>query len=171
MLTYAQLMLLIHLGLSVLIIHAFVGGLATLMRPATGRIGTVVRQASVIAFAVVAWGTAVTGTWLVYPGYRAKPAIGADLEEYPKAALLAEEGTAIWHDFGMEWKEHVAWLVPLLATTVVYLVIRHSARLDADARLRRLTAGLFTLAFAATVIAAGLGAVINKVAPNDFLMR
>jgi hypothetical protein len=37
--------------------------------------------------------------------------------------------------------------------------------------VRRVLAALFTTAFAATAIAAGLGAAINKVAPNDFLLN
>lgn len=31
--------------------------------------------------------------------------------------------TTRWHDFGMEWKEHVGWLVPLLLTAVAFLPV------------------------------------------------
>ncbi len=32
--------------------------------------------------------------------------------------LLASVHLAEWHTFGMEWKEHIAWLSPIFATTV-----------------------------------------------------
>jgi hypothetical protein len=35
---------------------------------------------------------------------------------------------------------------------------------------RRILGALYTTAFIATVVAAALGAAINKVAPNDFLL-
>jgi hypothetical protein len=35
--------------------------------------------------------------------------------------------------------------------------------------VRRLLGALFVTAFAATAVAAGLGAAINKVSPDDFL--
>ena len=71
--------------------------------------------------AVVAWLTVVSGTFFVYPWYRAKPPAGTtDLTSYPRYMLLAKPETAGWHKFGMEWKEHVAWLAPILATAVAY---------------------------------------------------
>ncbi|HEY3002992.1 MAG TPA: hypothetical protein VGJ44_11660 [Kribbellaceae bacterium] len=169
MLTSAQVTFVLHLGLGVLLVHAYAGGLATLLRPVATAGARTVRLVSTAGLAAVAWITVVTGTWLVYPGYRAKPQPGADLVAYPRSALLADERTAVWHHFGMEWKEHVGWLVPFLATAVAYLVIRHRERVDRDPRLRRLVAALFVISLAASVVAAGLGAVINAVAPNQFL--
>jgi hypothetical protein len=169
MVTSMQMYLLIHIGLGVLFIHAFAGGMATLLRERLTPLGERIRSVSVVGVAAVAWATAITGTWLVYPGYRAEPPSGASTEDFPKAALLADPGTALWHDFGMEWKEHVAWLVPFLATAVAYAVVRHRGLIARDVRVRRGVAGLFFVAFGAAVVAAGLGAVINKVAPNDFL--
>jgi hypothetical protein len=52
----------------------------------------------------------ITGTRVVYPWYR-DPA-----PDSPRSVLLADEATVDWHEFGMEWKEHVAWLSPILAT-------------------------------------------------------
>lgn len=167
--TSMQVYLLVHLGLGVLFIHAFAGGMATLLKDRLSPLGQRVRSISVVGVAAVAWATAFTGTWLVYPGYRAEPPAGAGTEGFPKAALLADPSTALWHDFGMEWKEHVAWLVPFLATAIAFAVIRHRHVIDRDPRVRRGVAGLFVIAFGAAVIAAGLGAAINKVAPNDFL--
>ena len=34
------------------------------------------------------------------------------LDAYPRYWLLASEDTAEYHHFGMEWKEHVAWITP-----------------------------------------------------------
>jgi hypothetical protein len=71
---------------------------------------------------IAAWLTVITGTWIVYPWYRAKLPADADLHFFPRAYLLAEPQRAGWHTFGMEWKEHVAWLAPILATAVLYVI-------------------------------------------------
>jgi uncharacterized membrane protein len=140
------------------------------MLPATTRLRRRVRSASTSAFALVAWLTAVSGTWLVYPGYRAPPPAGAeDMSAYPKAALTAEHDTELWHTFAMEWKEHIGWLTPFLATAVAFVVVRHAELVRRDDRIRRALMALFVLAVATAVIAATAGAFINKVAPNDFL--
>ncbi len=72
--------------------------------------------------AIVAWLAVVTGTFIADPWYRATPPAGVDvndravLGDYPRYLLLAQDKSAGWHNFGMEWKEHVAWLAPFLAT-------------------------------------------------------
>lgn len=109
--------------------------------------------------AAVAWLTVITGTWIPYVLYRAK---GPDS---PKSILLANHATAGWHEFGMEFKEHVAWIAPILATVVAYLVYYYGPRLARNEKVRRIAMTLFTLAFA-TAAAAGLfGALITKAAP------
>lgn len=170
MFTPRQFFLLVHLTLGVLFIHAAAGGLATLLRPRLTRFQILLRDTSVVAMALVAWATVITGTWLVYPGYRARPSTGGELDAYPKSWLVADHSTAFWHRFAMEWKEHVGWLVPFLATAVAFIVLRHRSTLAEDPRLRRVTTGLFGLAVAGSVIAAGLGAMINKAAPNEFIL-
>ncbi|MGK5692872.1 hypothetical protein ACSNOJ_08125 [Streptomyces sp. URMC 128] len=169
MLTSGQWFFMLHLTLGVGFVHAYAGGMATLLRTSPTPLQQKIRTASTAGMAVVAWATVLSGTWLVYPGYRAEPAPGADLVDYPKASLMADTTTEFWHHFGMEWKEHVGWLVPFLATAVAYLAIRHRALLEGDRRVRRTTVVLFSLAFWLSVVAAGLGAVINAVAPNQFL--
>src|SRR5258708_2564609 len=73
------------------------------------------------AMAVVAWLTVIVGTWVVYPWYRATPPTGTtDLTGFPRSLLLASPNTADWHNFAMEWKEHVAWFAPFLATAVAF---------------------------------------------------
>ena len=41
------------------------------------------------ATAVILWLTVFTGTYIVYPWYRAKPPEGADLTQFPRSYLLA----------------------------------------------------------------------------------
>jgi hypothetical protein len=122
--------------------------------------------------AVVAWLTVIVGTWVVYPWYRAKPPEGIDttvqsdaLFDYPRYWLLASEETAGWHTFGMEWKEHVAFLAPFLATAVAFTVLYYGAQLVHRGEIRRALLVFFTLAFAAAGIAGLFGALITKVAP------
>jgi hypothetical protein len=67
----------------------------------------------------------------------------------------------------MEWKEHVAWLVPIAITTVAIVVLRYGADLTRYAELRT---GLLTLVIV-SLVAAGVagffGAMLNKEAPID----
>lgn len=119
--------------------------------------------------AVLAWLTVIVGTYIIYPWYRAKPPAGtaaAMLADYPKNLLLSSPRTADWHEFGMEWKEHIAWLAPILATAVAFVVTRYRGRVAADAHVRRALLVLFSLAFFAASVAGLLGALINKAAPT-----
>ena len=84
---------------------------------------------------------------------------------FPKALLVSKATTAGWHNFGMEWKEHVAWLAPILATAVAYMVTRYGARLAKDAQVCRAMIVLFTVMFLTAAIAGLFGALINKAAP------
>ena len=115
--------------------------------------------------AIVSTLTVFTGTYIVYPWYRAAAPEGADLTAYPKAQLLANANLAAWHNFGMEWKEHVAWLSPILAFTVAFLVIKYGPALAENQQLRRIAIWLFVLAFVAAAVAGLLGAFITKAAP------
>jgi hypothetical protein len=65
----------------------------------------------------------------------------------------------------MEWKEHVAWLAPILATTVAYVVVRYGPNLATENCIRQGVMVLFTLAFLAAGIAGLFGAFIAKAAP------
>ncbi len=174
-LTAAEFWLLAHIAVGVLFLHAFAGGITTLVDSGAARLREPrlrqrVRTWSTLVMAAFVWLAVVSGTWLVYPGYRAAPPDGAvTLDRYPKAALLADEKLSLWHDFGMEWKEHVAWLAPFLATAVAFVVVRYAPLVARDARLRRTLAQLFVIAAVAATIAAVLGSAINKVAPNQFL--
>lgn len=170
MFTANQLFLIIHITVGVVFLHAFAGGLATFLRVPVGRVARMIQVSSVVGMAVLAWATVVSGTWMIYPGYRATPPADAPLEGYPRAWLVNSESMAWWHTFGMEWKEHVGWLAPFLATAVAVVVLAHGDLVRRDRGVRRVLGFLFTTAFLATLVAAGLGAAINKVAPNDFLL-
>jgi hypothetical protein len=65
----------------------------------------------------------------------------------------------------MEWKEHVAWLAPMIATSAAFLVTYYGRRLARESRVRRVAIVLFMLAFATAAVAGILGALITKVAP------
>ena len=116
-------------------------------------------RVGVVAMAVAAWGTVITGTWIVYPWYR-DPA-----KDSAKSLLVADPNTADWHKFGMEWKEHIAWMSPILATVVAFIVVYYGTNLIRHDRVRRTAIALFVLAFAFAAVAGALGAFITKVAP------
>jgi len=156
-----------------LFLLAFAGGIAGLwsLRPEwVTRAGLSERmlrlKVGVTGMALVAWATVITGTYIVYPWYRAKPPKGVtDLTPYPKALLLGTPGKEDWHNFGMEWKEHVAWLSPMLATAAAFIVLYYGNQLIVDKRLRWAAMILFVAAFAAAGAAGLMGAFITKAAP------
>ncbi|MBI5896975.1 MAG: hypothetical protein HZB24_13555 [Desulfobacterales bacterium] len=119
-----------------------------------------------IAMAIASWLTVITGTYIVYPWYRAKPPEGvANLLDYPRSYLLSVPDLVIFHTFGMEWKEHVAWFSPILATVVAYLVWHFSDQIAENLKLRNAIAAVFIISFSAAAIAGLFGAFIAKAAP------
>jgi hypothetical protein len=149
-----------------LFLLAFAGGLAGLysLKPAllTPQ-GVLDRTRRLIAgtwaMAIVAWATVISGSYIVYPWYRANGPTSA------KSILVANPNTANWHNFGMEWKEHIAWLAPILATMVAVVVAYYGPRLIKHQGLRRVLMAVFVLAFASAAVAGLLGAFITKAAP------
>ena len=116
--------------------------------------------------AVVAWATVISGTFIVYPWYRANPPPGlADLSGYPRAWLLADPGKVQWHKFGMEWKEHVGWLAPIAMTVVAFAVTYYGPTLARKVGERRALTVFYVASFLTAASAGVLGAFINKVAP------
>lgn len=115
--------------------------------------------------AVLAWFTVLTGAYIVYPWYRALPPAGASLAAYPQRLLLSSPATSGWHSLGMEWKEHVAWLVPIATTMAATLAARYGRRLSALPILRNTLLALLATAFLAAAIAGFSGAMLNKFAP------
>ena len=155
-----------------LFLVAFAGGMAELwsLRQGLLTLGGVKEKlrrlyVGVWGMAIVAWVTVVTGTYVIYPWYRATPPKGADLTKYPRSFLLADPNKDLWHKFGMEWKEHIAWAAPILATAVAFVVSYYGARLARDNKLRWLTMAMFAAAFGVAAVAGVFGALINKAAP------
>lgn len=144
------------MGLGALFLLAFAGGLAGLwsLRPGflteAGISDRLVRlRWGTGLMAAIAWATCVTGTYVAYPWFRE----------------LVEAGQPGWRDFGMDWKEHVAWFSPILATTVAFIVWRHGSHLVANRFLRYATLILFLVAFGAAGVAGALGAFVTKAMP------
>lgn len=164
--TWRAFWLIVHLAIGAVFIHGFVEAALGLRARAGYRPMAAIGGWTV---AIVAWITVVTGTWIVYPWYRAKPPAGADVANYPQAYLVANPSLAGWHEFGMEWKEHVGWITPIIATAVAFVIFRYGPQLVREARIRRALITLLVVAFGAALVAGGLGALINKMAPNAFL--
>lgn len=119
-----------------------------------------------ISMAVLAWLTVITGSYIVYPWYRAVPPAGiTDLAGFPQRLLLSSPSTAGWHDFGMEWKEHIAWFTPIAMTMVVYVFIKYGPGIALFRDMRRAILGFVLVAFIATGVAGAMGAFLNKYAP------
>jgi hypothetical protein len=171
--TSREIWTLIHgMGFGALFLLAFAGGLAGLysLRPELLTVtGMRERMTRLVAgtwlMAIAAWGTVITGTYFVYPWYRAKPPAGANLLDYPRYFLLDNASLAAWHTFGMEWKEHVAWFAPILATVVAFIVLRYGKKLAEYPYLRNVVIVTFLMAFGAAGIAGLFGALITKAAP------
>ena len=96
------------------------------------------------------------------------------LADFPKYRLTWDPATGKepnhqteeWHEFGMEWKEHIAWLAPILLTAVASILTFGGSVVAREAGLRRMVLFLFTVAFVCASVAGAMGALINKAAPT-----
>jgi hypothetical protein len=119
-----------------------------------------------VGMAALAWLTTLSGAYVVYPWYRAAaPAGTTDLSGYPQLLLLSSPLTAGWHDIGMEWKEHIAWLAPIAMTMVAYVFIKYGPRLAFHRQMRNAVLGFTAVAFFAAAVAGAFGAFLAKYAP------
>lgn len=158
---------LIHgMGAGALFLLAFAGALAGLwsLRPAliteTGLVERVRRlKIGTSIMALAAWVTVFTGTWIVYPWYR------EDVPDSPRSLLLADPNTEDWHKFAFEWKEHIAWIAPLLATAVAFAVLYYGRDLIRHQGIRRALMWFLTASFAIAGVAGLFGALVTKVQP------
>lgn len=85
------------------------------------------------------WLAVSIGTFVIYPWYRAAPPAApthSALAGYPKLLLMSQPQTAGWHEFGMEWKEHIGWLAPILVTSIAVVATRYRRTLTSEPRLR-----------------------------------
>jgi hypothetical protein len=169
--SYRDLMTLLHgMGFGVLFMLAFSGAIGVIHAaagdarppPSDQRMFRVY----LVSMAALAWLTVLSGAYIVYPWYRAVPPVGAhDLSAFPQRFLLSNPMTAGWHDLGMEWKEHIAWFTPIAMTMVAYVFIRYGPQLARHRQIRRAVLGFTAIAFFATAVAGGFGALLNKYAP------
>ena len=119
-----------------------------------------------VSMACLCWLAVLSGTYIVYPWYRAAPPKGTtDLTHFPRNLLLASPDTAGWHQFGMEWKEHVSWLPPIAMTMVAYVFIKYGPQLGRHRQVRNAVIGFSAAAFLATAVSGGFGALITTRAP------
>ncbi|MEE9176948.1 MAG: hypothetical protein V3U46_00815 [Acidimicrobiia bacterium] len=187
-LTSRETWTIIHgLALGTFFLLAFGGGLAGLWSLRPGLVTTTgikerMRRLYVgsSVMAGVAWLTVITGTWVVYPWYRAQlspvgedtyagcaghilPSTTCSPRDFLKSNVSGQ--TDNWHQFGMEWKEHVSWAAPILATAAAFLIIYYGPRLISRPWLRMAVIVMFVGAFAAAVVGGAFGAFLNKVAP------
>jgi len=162
------------MGFGALYLMACSGALVELIRsyspapePVSER-GAVFLRIYLMGMALLAWATVLSGTYILYPWYRAvAPAGAANLAAFPQRLLLASLATAGWHELGMEWKEHVAWFVPIAITMAAAIVARYGMRLRAHPQLRAAVLAFTLVSFFAAGVAGFFGAMLNKRAPVE----
>jgi hypothetical protein len=172
--SFRDLMTVLHgMGFGALFMLAFAGALAELYRMSAPSVATLpslreqrLLQFYLAAMVILAWAAVLSGTYIVYPWYRAVPPAGTtDLAAYPKFLLTSSPMTSKWHSLGMEWKEHAAWLAPIAVTMVAYVTAKYGRTLTRPRQLRTAVLAFAFVAFAATGVAGAFGAFLNKYAP------
>jgi hypothetical protein len=129
-----------------------------------------------LAMAIVAWITVLTGAYVIYPWYRAVAPPGtSDLSLFPQELLKSSPMTSGWHSLGMEWKEHVAWLTPISITMAAFVVRKYGRHLKSHPQLRNAVLCFTLVSFLSAATAGFFGAMLNKHAPVEggkhFLLR
>jgi hypothetical protein len=161
------------MGFGALFMLAFSGALAEIYRMSAptqafqpSRREQALLRFYLVAMVLLAWFTVFSGAYIVYPWYRAVPPAGlTDLSEYPRRLLLSSGKTSEWHNIGMEWKEHVAWLAPIAMTMVAYVTMKYGRAITRPRNMRTAVLAFTIAAFAATGVAGAFGAFLNKYAP------
>jgi hypothetical protein len=172
--SYRDLITVLHgMGFGTLFMLAFSGAIGVLYettsagtRAQPSRWETRMFRFYLTSMTVLAWLTVLSGTYIIYPWYRATPPEGTtDLSFYPRSLLLSSPLTSGWHDLGMEWKEHIAWFTPIAMTMVAYVFIKYGPQLALHRQLRVAVLSFTAVAFVGTAVAGGVGAFLNKNAP------
>ncbi len=115
---------------------------------------------------VLGWAAVLTGAYLIYPWYRAVPPAGVtDLAPFPRYLLKSSPTTSGWHDLGMEWKEHIAWIAPIAMTMVAWVLTKYRAVMHEHAQVRGSVLVFALAALVAAGVAGFFGAMLNKYAP------
>lgn len=172
--TTRSLWTLIHgMGFGALYLLAFSGAIVLLYQSSTGNPRGLHGQSGIralgvylTAMAASAWLAVLSGTYIVYPWYRAAPSPGATHPaDFPRSVLLSSRATRQWHLIGMEWKEHVAWLAPIATTMAAFIAIKYARSLRHSPALRTALYGFVATSLVAAGIAGLFGAMIDKNAP------
>jgi len=161
------------MGFGALFMLAFSGALAELYRMSSPGAPSLPsrRQHNLLllylsAMVILAWATVFSGAYTIYPWYRAVPPAGVtDLADYPQRLLMSSPKTSGWHDLGMEWKEHAAWLAPIAMTMVAFVFAKYGPALNQLRQIRTAVLAFTVVAFLATGVAGVFGAFLNKYAP------
>jgi len=115
---------------------------------------------------VLAWLAVLTGAYIIYPWYRAVPPAGtANLAAFPQRLLLSNPTISAWHSIGMEWKEHVAWLVPISITMAAVVFHHYGRSLKTHPEVRNAVLAFVWISLVCAGIAGFFGAMLNKNAP------
>jgi hypothetical protein len=118
------------------------------------------------AMSALAWFTVFSGAYIVYPWYRAIPPAGVtNLASFPQRLLMSNPSTIVWHSIGMEWKEHVAWLVPIAITMAAVVFHQYRRNLRNQPALRTTVLTFVWISLIAAGIAGFFGAEIDDHAP------
>jgi len=118
--------------------------------------------------AALAWLSVLSGTYIIYPWYRAAPPTGAaHLAAFPRSLLLSNPATKQLHLIGMEWKEHIAWLVPIAITMAAFVAIKYARDLKHSPELRSALYGFVGISLFAAGVAGFFGAMLDKNAPVE----
>jgi hypothetical protein len=161
------------MGFGALYLLACSGALVELYRFTTSSTSTGVTSGEerflkvyLILMVVLAWAAVLTGTYIVYPWYRAVAPVGtSDFSPFPQRLLMSSLATSGWHSLGMEWKEHVAWFAPISITLVAFVFIKYGRDLKNHRQLRAGVLSFALASFLAAGVAGFFGAMINKYAP------
>src|SRR5579863_1977341 len=161
------------MGFGALYLMACSGALVELYRRYRSPLGPEIKEADekflriyLTAMAVIAWLAVLSGAYAIYPWYRAAPPPGtADLTLFPQRLLLSNPSTSAWHSVGMEWKEHVAWLVPISITMAAAVFSQYRRSLRIHRELRAAVFAFVWVSLLAAGVAGFFGAMLNKNAP------
>lgn len=124
--------------------------------------------AYLITMAALGWAAVLSGTYLIYPWYRAAPpAATTNLAAFPRSLLLSHANTAGWHSFGMEWKEHIGWVAPIVLTALAFILIYERRSMERDTRVRNAVIGFAVAGVLSTAVAGLFGAMLDKAAPVE----
>jgi hypothetical protein len=163
------------MGFGALYLMACSGALVEIYRRYSARPGPAVTLTDekflrnyLIVMAVLAWLTVLSGTYLIYPWYRAVPPPDSiSLIYFPQRLLLSSPTTSGWHSIGMEWKEHVAWIVPISITMAAAVCSRYGRSLRVQPELRATVLAFVWVSLIAAGVAGFFGAMIARHAPLE----